>query len=177
MSGKESPSPHNFSRSPVKKVFCSINVDKEQISFTVPAPYPGWKPIQEELTGRAASLSDCRRVTRCILQYTDCFFLETEEFCRIIKNISPDIFHIHQTSGTEYEISLALPDSEFVIIIRSTFTIQKQSKWTLVFTLETVKSHRFSMPDDILSWFDGAHAAIHNLFDQIVPVHIVDLIR
>jgi len=149
----------------------------EQISFTVPAPYPGWKPIQEELTGRAASLSDCRRVTGCTLRYTDCFFLKKEEFYRIMKDINPDIFYIHQTSAIEYEISLVLPDPEFVIIIRSIFTILKQPEWTLVFSLETVKSHRFSMPDDILSWFDEAHAAIHNLFDQIVPVHIVDLIR
>nr|WP_319540265.1 TIGR04255 family protein [uncultured Methanospirillum sp.] len=173
----DSPLPHNFSRSPVEEVCFSLTINRDQISLTVPAPYPGWGAIRLKIDTEIAALPDTYEVTRCSLIYRDHFLLHSDGFSQVMSGINQDIFHTTRVSGTESELIPVALNHELRARVYSRFDGGEQPAWTLTFAVETGEPHRFEDPDEILSWFDEAHAVIHTLFDQIVPVEIVETIR
>jgi len=173
----DSPLPHNFSRSPVEEVCCSLTLNRDQVSLTVPAPYPGWGTIRAGISNEIVALQDINEVTGCSLIYRDRFLLNNSNFSHILSRLSQDIFHTTRVSDTESELIPTAHNPELCVCISSRFEGGEQPAWTLVFAVETGESRHFENPDEILSWFDGAHGVIHTLFDQIVPVEIVETIR
>ncbi|HWQ63813.1 MAG TPA: TIGR04255 family protein [Methanospirillum sp.] len=172
-----SPLPHNFSRSPVEEVCCSLVLITEPVSFTIAPPYPGWGSIRNRLTDEIAGLKDVSEVAGCSLQYRDRFLLDTDEFSRVINEIKPDLFHTDLISDKEY---LVIPITQWLehrVCIRTSHETGEQLAWILTFNIQTCAAFRPEKPDDILSWFDKAHAVIHTLFDLIVPEEIIEQIR
>lgn len=172
-----SPLPHNFSRSPVEEVYCSLVLITEPTSFIIVPPYPGWGSIRKRLTDEIAELKDVNEVTGCILQYTDRFLLDAAGFSRIINEIKPDLFHTDPISDKEYIVIPIVHDPKHRIYVRTSHETEEQPAWILTFNLQTGAAFRPEKPDDILSWFDTAHGVIHTLFDQIVPEEIIEQIR
>ncbi|PWR72640.1 TIGR04255 family protein [Methanospirillum lacunae] len=171
------PLPHNFSRSPVEEVCCSLELITQPILITVAPPYPGWGSIKTRLTDEITGLRDINEVTRCSLQYRDRFLLDEDGFSRIINEIKSDLFHINQITGIEFMIIPIIQRMEHQISVRTRYEVGDHPSWILIFNLQTYTSFKPETPADILSWFDKAHAIIHTLFDQIVPEEIIELIK
>jgi len=169
--------PHNFSISPVEEVCCSFYLNRDRISFSVPAPYPGWGAIRAGIANKIAALPDTSKVTECSLIYRDRFLLNNDEISRFQSRINQDIFHITRVSDTESALIPTAQSPELNACVSSRFEGGDRQAWTLNFVVTTRESCRFDDQDEILSWFDEAHALIHTLFDQIVPAEIVEIIR
>jgi uncharacterized protein (TIGR04255 family) len=172
-----SPLPHNFARSPVEKVCCSLILITEPVSFTIAPPYPGWGSIRNRLTDEIARLKDVSEVAGCSLKYRDRFLLDTDEFSKVINKIKPDLFHTNLISDKEYLVIPIAQCQAQQICIRTSHETGEQPAWILTFNIQTSVVFKPEKPDDILSWFDTAHAIIHTLFDQIVPDEIIKQIR
>jgi hypothetical protein len=61
--------------------------------------------------------------------------------------------------------------------VRSILNGPGKPGWTLVFTTNTRGLASFVSCDCVLDWFDDARAAIHEIFDRIVPGEIVQSFR
>jgi uncharacterized protein (TIGR04255 family) len=169
--------PHNFARSPIEEVCCSLVLVPEPISVTVAPPYPGWESIRNRLADEIAGLKDLNEITGCILQYRDRFLLDANGFSRVINEIKPDLFRTDQITDTEFILIPISQSPEHRINIRTRYEAGEQPSWILVFNFQTCALFKPENPDDILSWFDMAHAVIHTLFDQIVPEEIIEQIK
>ena len=173
------PNSHNFSRSPVEEVICSLDLEdnEPQVSLFVKRPSPGWNRIRDSLADTIATLPDSRRISGCTLRYTDRFLIEEPLYHQITSDIRTDLFNQVHISDTAYEIHLNIPNPTMQVQIRSWYDQGEKPGWILVFTLRSIGKTSGSSYEKILEWFDSAHAEIHILFDQIVPAAIVDLIR
>ncbi|MDD1727778.1 MAG: TIGR04255 family protein [Methanospirillum sp.] len=179
--GDRYPNPHNFSRSPVEEVFCSLEIEDlqdnvPQVSVFVKAPYPGWNKIRDSLAASIATLPDYRRVSGFTLRYTDRFLIKESVYHQITGEIRTDLCNQVQISDTAYEFHLNIPNPAMKVQIRSWYDTNAKPGWILVFTVKSTGNSAGSRCEEILDWFDSAHAEIHILFDQIVPAAIVDLI-
>lgn len=172
-----SPLPHNFSRSPVEEVCCSLILITQAIQVTVTPPYPGWGSIRTRLADEIAGLKNLNEVAGCSLQYRDRFLLDTDEFSRVISEMNPDLFHKDQITDTEFMVIPIVQNPEHRISIMMRDEAGDRPSWILIFTLQTCAPFKPQITDDILSWFDKAHAVIHTLFDEIVPEEIIEEIK
>lgn len=175
------PSPHNFSRSPVDEVYCACirSPEGENLELTIPAPYPGWSRIRDQLSTQIATISDPLRISGCTLRFTDRFpsvrVVPTHDFFR--KLMATRIISEQKLDNkSEFKLNSSLPGTMIQII--SIGDGQNNVGWTLVFILMSDPGAcLFSTHEKIQTWFDEAHAEIHLLFDMMVPPEIIEQVR
>lgn len=174
------PPPHSFSRSPVEEVICRcvLGYNAESLSLTIPGPYPGWPKIRERIREMVDSVEDISRITGAMLIYTDLFPVlpgVTLPEAKDIEQILSGEYNCHTVRDKVVFSCTSIPGTAGTI--RSLRNSPKRPGWTLVFSVQTEGQHRFASCDLVVVWFDDAHAAIHNLFDRIVPEDIVQALR
>ncbi len=158
------PEPHNFSRSPVAEVFCRWEFESGSIiTFSIPGPYPGWRSIQGDIRRVIAGIIQTKGVVSCMLRYTDEFSFQAREKdpSAYSSLIAPDAEPWHKAADT--------PKSTAEVEIR---TDHGRKVFVYVFTIETDTAW-FATEEEIVEWYDAAHAEIHNLFDKLVPPELI----
>jgi uncharacterized protein (TIGR04255 family) len=178
----DNPISHSFSRSPVEEVFCrcTCGSDSESLSLTIPRPYPGWPHIRDGIRDMIAGAGDISRITGCMLRYTDLIPVVdgknlpgTEDIGHLLSGRFDWYFDNEQNEIVL--VGTKIPDTTGSV--RSLRNRPGKPGWTLIFTMKTEGSARFVSGESVLNWFDEARAAIHGLFDLIVPEEIVQALR
>jgi len=175
------PPPHAFSRSPVQDVTAGVSIrDQRTHVVMIPAPYPGWPAIRENIENIASRHDEFPDISGCFLRYRDRFP------ARIIRNLSgrsnPELWLDQCDLGpisTEKGVRrLLLPAGKGMTGSVTAFQgSQGDDGWLLIFSFFSDKDPIFHSSQDVLDWFDQARASIHLLFDQIVPAGILPMLR
>lgn len=177
------PPPHSFSRSPVEEVLCCCTCGSGagQLSRAFPPPYPGWPHIREGIGEMiAGAAGETSRVTGCLLRYTDLIPGVDD------RNV-PGTGEIERLLSARFGCHSDVNRDEIILVstdvpgttgsVRSIRDRPGKPGWTLVFTMKTARPDGFVSRESVLDWFDDARAGIHELFDIIVPMEIVQELR
>ncbi|HWQ68044.1 MAG TPA: hypothetical protein VN372_14395 [Methanospirillum sp.] len=173
---KSSRIPHNFTRSPVIEVFFSYTCQNgERKALSVYPPYPGWEKIGRDI--RNLLLIEHEQMIReCSLQYTDQFILTAGEDPDLLQSMPIDpSWHIDRKEENRLEIRVKpiIPNTTGTINIRLNM---KVPVITYIFTIITSPTVQITA-EQTYTWCEEAHTEIHDLFDIIVPVRFIDMIR
>ena len=170
-SGMTDPALHNFSSSPVEEVFCSFTKDTKGLPDTlvIHAPYPGWETIRGDLQRLISVEPSVATFTRYALRYTDRFHPGDHLSGTFKRDDIQD--RIIGTSGDDIEVTTDIPGTKAFL----RYTPDDTYGHTLTFTFQG-DSSRVSA-DEMMTWFDAAHAGIHILFDLCVPEEIIRILR
>lgn len=173
------PPPHAFSRSPVEEVFCRCTVSPKakSLSLAIPAPYPGWPDIREQIGDMIAGAGETSRITGCILRYTDIFPVNPGIALPGIEDLEEFLSRNYHCKTGQDEI--VFTSRKIPLTAGSVRSVHNQGKpgWTLMFTVHIERPGGFLSRESVLEWFDDARAEIHGLFDLIVPEEIVQILR
>lgn len=153
----KTPTPHNFQTSPVVEVLCrwTEHTGVER-SCLIPAPYPGWPAILTRIRELLSS-GTTFPVTGCHLRYNDEFSIQPDHAAEIFAehpNIaSSPVMHAH---------TRILNTSATIRMIQG----PTQKTLSYLFTLQS--DDTYTSADELLTWFNRAHAEIHYLFERTV---------
>jgi uncharacterized protein (TIGR04255 family) len=176
------PPPHSFSRSPVEEVFCRCTCESgaESLSLTIPPPYPGWPHIRDGIRDMIAGAGEISRITGCMLRYTDLIPVVDGKTLPGTETIEHLLSGRFNCSFDNTQNGIVLISTKFPDTAGSVSSIRHRPGKpgsTLIFTMNTQEPARFVSSDGVLNWFDDARAAIHEIFDLIVPEEIVQSFR
>jgi uncharacterized protein (TIGR04255 family) len=158
------PEPHNFSQSPVAEVLCRWEFESGSlITLSIPGPYPGWRSIQGDIRRVIAGIIQTKGVVSCMLRYTDEFAFEAGEKdpSAYSSTIAPDAEAWQKAADTpKFSAGVEIRTDHERKVFEYVFTIQTDTAW-------------FATEEEIVDWYDAAHAEIHNLFDKVVPSELI----
>lgn len=159
------PTPHNFQTSPVVEVLCrwTEHTGVEQ-SCIITAPYPDWPAILTRI--RDLLPSSTFPVTGCHLRYIDEFSIQPDHAAEICAE-HPDI-----ASSPNMHAQTRIPNTSATIRM-----IQGPTQKTLSYLFTLQSDDTYTSADELLTWFNHAHADIHYLFERTVHETFIHELR